>query len=241
MAHASGRRKTTLGECRRARGGCLSGSGVIGLSALARALMASLLSGDLAVRLAPPLFVFLWATGFVVARLVAPWADPLTFLSLRFVIAAACLALIALAVRAPGRPRRRRGAMAWSPASCSMGFISGRCSAPSSRACRPDLGAARRAAAFGHRDAGRAAARRGGLAAALARHRARFLGGASGHRAKTRRRDGFAPITVLVSLLGTVSITLGTIWQKRTAAGVDLRTNAVAQFLGARSSSRRSR
>jgi drug/metabolite transporter (DMT)-like permease len=38
---------------------------------------------------------------------------------------------------------------------------------------------------------------------------------------------------VVVSLLGTVSITLGTIWQKRTAAGVDLRTNAVAQFLGA--------
>ena len=33
--------------------------------------------------------------------------------------------------------------------------------------------------------------------------------------------------------LGTVSITLGTIWQKRTAAAVDLRTNAVAQFVGA--------
>jgi hypothetical protein len=58
-------------------------------------------TGDFAVRLAPPSFVFLWATGFVVARLVAPWADPLTFLSLRFVIAAACLALIAVAVRAP--------------------------------------------------------------------------------------------------------------------------------------------
>src|SRR5687767_7323037 len=53
------------------------------------------------VRLAPPLFVFLWATGFIAARLVIPFADPLTFLVLRYVIAAALLALIALAVRAP--------------------------------------------------------------------------------------------------------------------------------------------
>ena len=30
-----------------------------------------------------------------------------------------------------------------------------------------------------------------------------------------------------------VSITLGTIWQKRTAAAADLRTNAVVQYLGA--------
>ena len=44
---------------------------------------------------------------------------------------------------------------------------------------------------------------------------------------------GFSPLALLVNFLGTVSITLGTIWQKRTAAAVDLRTNAVAQFLGA--------
>src|SRR4051812_26498832 len=52
-------------------------------------------------RLAPPLFVFLWATGFIAARLVIPYADPLTFLVLRYVIAASLLALIALAGRAP--------------------------------------------------------------------------------------------------------------------------------------------
>src|SRR5215212_5029390 len=52
-------------------------------------------------RLAPPLFVFLWATGFIAARLVIPYADPLTFLVLRYVIAASLLALIALAARAP--------------------------------------------------------------------------------------------------------------------------------------------
>jgi hypothetical protein len=30
----------------------------------------------LAMRLMPPLFVLIWATGFVVARLVAPYSEP---------------------------------------------------------------------------------------------------------------------------------------------------------------------
>src|SRR3954447_23283090 len=61
-------------------------------------------------RLAPPLFVFLWATGFIAARLVIPYADPLTFLVLRYVIAASLLALIALAgARAVARHRPRLG------------------------------------------------------------------------------------------------------------------------------------
>ena len=51
--------------------------------------------------LMPPLFVLIWATGFIVARLVAPFADPITFLSLRFALAALVLAILALVVRAP--------------------------------------------------------------------------------------------------------------------------------------------
>ena len=46
----------------------------------------------------------------------------------------------------------------------------------------------------------------------------------------------FAPaagVTVAACVLSMVSITLGTIWQKRTATGADLRTNLTLQFLGA--------
>ena len=50
---------------------------------------------------APVLFVLMWATGFVVARLSAPHADPLTFLSIRFPIAGLIFAAIALALHAP--------------------------------------------------------------------------------------------------------------------------------------------
>ena len=60
-----------------------------------------MLSPSTLARLAPPLFVFLWATGFIAARLVIPYADPLTFLVLRYVLAASLLGLIALAARAP--------------------------------------------------------------------------------------------------------------------------------------------
>ena len=50
---------------------------------------------------APVLFVLMWATGFVVARLSAPHADPLTFLSIRFPIAGLCFVATAVALRAP--------------------------------------------------------------------------------------------------------------------------------------------
>jgi len=48
-------------------------------------------------RVAPLLFVPLWATGFAVVRLVAPHADPLTFLAIRFGLSAGLLAGLAAA------------------------------------------------------------------------------------------------------------------------------------------------
>jgi drug/metabolite transporter (DMT)-like permease len=50
-------------------------------------------------RAAPALFVVLWATGFVGARLTMPYAEPMALLALRFALAAALLAAIAFASR----------------------------------------------------------------------------------------------------------------------------------------------
>lgn len=50
---------------------------------------------------APWLFVLLWSTGFIGARLGLPHIEPFTFLSIRFVIAASLLGCLALALRAP--------------------------------------------------------------------------------------------------------------------------------------------
>ncbi len=55
------------------------------------------LSSPLLLRLAPVLFVFLWSTGWIVARAIAPYADPLTYLSVRYAVAALLLVAYAFA------------------------------------------------------------------------------------------------------------------------------------------------
>ena len=47
------------------------------------------------------MFVLLWSTGFIGARLGLPHIEPLTFLSIRYEAVIACMAAIALATRAP--------------------------------------------------------------------------------------------------------------------------------------------
>jgi drug/metabolite transporter (DMT)-like permease len=49
----------------------------------------------------PALFVVLWSTGFIGARLGMPHADPMTFLAVRFALVAGLLTVFSLAVRAP--------------------------------------------------------------------------------------------------------------------------------------------
>ena len=51
-------------------------------------------------RLAPGLFVVLWATGFVGARYAMPWSEPFTFLTLRFSFALLVFILLAFALGA---------------------------------------------------------------------------------------------------------------------------------------------
>ncbi len=52
------------------------------------------------LRLAPAMFVLLWSTGWIVAQAASPYADPLTFLLLRYLAAAG---LLAAALTAAGR------------------------------------------------------------------------------------------------------------------------------------------
>jgi drug/metabolite transporter (DMT)-like permease len=59
-----------------------------------------------AKRLIPALFVFLWATGFIGARYAMPWAEPFSFLAVRFAIAFAILGAAALILRSARLGRR---------------------------------------------------------------------------------------------------------------------------------------
>jgi drug/metabolite transporter (DMT)-like permease len=60
------------------------------------------------VSIAPALFVLIWSTGWIVAKYAAPFADPLTFLVIRFACAFTLMALIALIARAEW-PKSRAG------------------------------------------------------------------------------------------------------------------------------------
>jgi drug/metabolite transporter (DMT)-like permease len=58
--------------------------------------------------LVPALFVLLWSTGFVFAKLGLAYAEPFTFLALRFAIVTALMGVVALACARPGRAGRAR-------------------------------------------------------------------------------------------------------------------------------------
>lgn len=185
-------------------------------------------------RLAPPLFVVIWATGFVVARLVAPHAEPMTFLLARYALAIVALTLVAVAAGASW-PRTTAGwrdglvagvllhgiylgAVFWAvkhglPAGIAA-LIAGLQPLATGLAVGPLLGE-------------RVSGRRW-LGIALG-----FLGAGLVVAPKLGGVGGVPPLSLLVCVAGMISITLGTIWQKRTGATVDLRTNAVVQYIGA--------
>ena len=57
--------------------------------------------------LVPLLFVALWSTGFIGAKLGLPYIEPLTFLGLRFAIVTVLMLAVVALVRAPWPPAGR--------------------------------------------------------------------------------------------------------------------------------------
>jgi drug/metabolite transporter (DMT)-like permease len=66
-----------------------------------------MLSSPLFLRFTPVIFTFLWSSGWIVAGYSALYADPLTFLAVRFACAGVLLAGLAFMLRAPW-PKGRR-------------------------------------------------------------------------------------------------------------------------------------
>jgi drug/metabolite transporter (DMT)-like permease len=181
----------------------------------------------------PALFVVLWSTGFLGARLGLPHAGPLTFLALRFGLAAGLLALVALATRAPW-PRRPAEVGHYAVAGLlvhavylggvfvgiSLGVEAG--VSALIVGLQPLLTAALAGTLLGERVAPRQWAGLGlgllGVALVLARK----LGQGPG--------DALGGLACIAALLG---ITAGTFYQKRFCAGMDLRSGGAVQFAAA--------
>jgi drug/metabolite transporter (DMT)-like permease len=184
---------------------------------------------------APFLFVVLWSSGFIVARLVAPHADPLTFTSARFVIVIALLAMLAVVSRAPWPKTPRAiganavsgillhglylGGVFWAvkhglPAGIA-GLFSGLQPLVTAMVAKPLLG--------------ETVGLKRWIGILLG-----FSGAALVLGPKLGAVEGAIPAAALiVAGIAFAGFTAGTIWQKRTGAQMDLRTGNVVQFSAA--------
>lgn len=177
---------------------------------------------------APALFVFLWATGFVVARYGMPHAPPLAFLSVRFALALVVLLILALVSAASWPAPSQRRHLVVAGLLIQAGYLSGvwcavRLGMPAGvSALIVNLQPILTAAAgpwLGERVSGR---QWFGLALGLA--------GVALVVADKMTVQGLSPATVLLSVLALASITLGTLYQKRFCPSFDLRTGAAIQY-----------
>jgi drug/metabolite transporter (DMT)-like permease len=182
----------------------------------------------------PAVFVVLWATGFIGARMIGQDAEPLSFLAVRFVIAAGLLALVALATGAPWPDRR--GAL---HAVTAGALVHGGYLGPIFWTISNGMPAGVSALIVGLQPlltafiAGLLLSER-----ITARHVLGLLTGIAGVAMVVWPKlsfsgTGITPLGVGLTVAGTLSITLGSIYQKRFAAGHDLRSANVYQFLGA--------
>ncbi len=182
----------------------------------------------------PVLFVFIWATGFIVARLVAPHTEPFTFLTIRVTLTSVVFACVSALVGA----RWPAGALGWANALIAGVLLQGIYLGGVFWSTRHGLPAAL-AALIGSLQPVLTAA----LAPWLlgegvdARRWAGIVLGCAGTvlvlLPKLGSGSDVPGVAILAAFASVAAITLGTIWQKRTAAAVDLRTNAAVQFLGA--------
>jgi drug/metabolite transporter (DMT)-like permease len=196
--------------------------------------MASKSFHALLIAAAPALFVVLWATGFVVARLSAGHVAPIWFLGLRFPIACAFMIGVAFYQRAvwPDMTHALH-------ASIAGALMHGGYLAPIYWAVAHGLPAGVAALIVGLQPLLTAF-----LAALIlgerihARHWLGLIIGLIGiglvisPKLHLSGVEGITPLTVGLTLFGALCISLGTVYQKRFATGIALATGGVWQYVG---------
>ena len=184
-------------------------------------------------RAAPMIFVLLWASGFVVARLLRPYGNPESFVTLRFACSVVLLATIAL-VSGASWPRTWTG---WRDSLIAGALMQGCYVGCVFWAVKHGLSAAVAALISGLQPL-----LTGMLAGPLLNERVsgrRWLGIVVGFAGamlvlapNLRGAGAVAPSAILACFGGMIGITLGTIWQKRIGGTLDLRSGAAIQFVG---------
>jgi drug/metabolite transporter (DMT)-like permease len=180
----------------------------------------------------PAVFVLLWSTGFIGAKLGLPYAEPATFLVLRFGLVLLLLVPICLAFRAPWPAPRGFGHMFVAGVLLQAGYLGGVFAA-----IHHGMPAGVSALITGLQPLTTALLAGWLLKEAVtARQWIGLVLGLVGVLMVVGEKlqlGGMGPLSIALAFLALASITLGTIWQKRHGAGVDLRTGAAIQYIAA--------
>jgi drug/metabolite transporter (DMT)-like permease len=187
-------------------------------------------------RAMPWVFVLIWSTGFVVARLGMPHSPPLGFLSIRYALSVLCFGIWVLAAGAAWpRDRVQWGHLAVTGALMHAGYLGGVWAA-----VKAGIGAGTVSLLVGLQPVLTAI----WLTRAAAPGRARvtpvqWLGlglGLAGLALVVSGKLGVGEVTpwnLGLALLALFSITIGTLYQKRHVAPCDVRTANLIQLLAA--------
>lgn len=185
------------------------------------------------VRAMPAIFVLIWSTGFIVARYGMPYAPPLKFLAVRYALSLACFcAWVAIARVAWPRGRAQWGHLAVTGVLMQAGYLGGVWAA-----VREGMGSGLVALLVGIQPVltavwmsitgGRVSARQ-------------WLGlvlGFAGLVLVVSRKFGegseVSLLTMSLALMALVSITAGTLYQKRFVAACDVRSASAVQMAAA--------
>jgi drug/metabolite transporter (DMT)-like permease len=180
----------------------------------------------------PGLFVLLWSTGFIGAKLGLPYVEPFTFLELRFLCVLALLLPLCWLTKAPWPSRRRVMQMAVSGGLIQAGYLGGVFAS-----LHHGMPAGVSALVTGMQPVLTAVL--GGWLLRETVAPRQWLGlvlGLAGVLLVVGDRivvEHLGALSVALSVFALLSITLGTLWQKRHGGGVDLRTGAAIQFMAA--------
>lgn len=195
-------------------------------------MSAGAVRADPLVRAMPAVFVLIWSTGFIVARYGMPHAPPLKFLALRYGLSVAAFLVWALLARAAWpRDRRQLAHLAVTGILMHAGYLGGVWAA-----VKAGMGAGLTALLVGLQPVltavwislwgGRVAPRQwAGLALGLA-----------GLVLVVWQKLGLGevgPLNLLFAFIALVSITAGTLYQKRFVAPCDVRTANLVQLAAA--------
>ena len=181
------------------------------------------------------LFILIWSTGFIVAKLIVPVADPDLFLSARFIVAGTLFLVLAFAARVPWPARRDIPKHVLAGILMQGGYLGGtywvvaQGLAPSVMALlgalQPALTAVLGIVALREVPTVRTwlglAIGAGGVALVL-------VPGLLAHGSGELQLG-----VVAVAVIAVLSLTAGTVLQKTSIAAIDLRASAMLQNLGA--------